>query len=113
MTEARARACRRHGGEIRVGKFTFAGNGKAIAMGEDQGLVKTVFDARSGELLGAHIIHPEASELITGYGVATALEATEEDLMHCTRASDAVGNAARIGAGGLRTGATRLNAAAR
>ena len=65
-----------------MGKFTFAGNGKAIAMGEDQGLVKTVFDARSGELLGAHIIHPEASELITGYGVATALEATEEDLMH-------------------------------
>ena len=83
MTEARAREhAARHGGEIRVGKFTFAGNGKAIAMGEDQGLVKTVFDARSGELLGAHIIHPEASELITGYGVATALEATEEDLMH-------------------------------
>ncbi|MNU02787.1 Dihydrolipoamide dehydrogenase [compost metagenome] len=51
-------------------------------MGEDQGLVKTVFDAKSGELLGAHIIHPEASELITGYGVAASLEATEEDLMH-------------------------------
>ena len=83
MTEARAREhVRQHGGEIRVGKFTFAGNGKAIAMGEDQGLVKTVFDAKSGELLGAHIIHPEASELITGYGVAVSLEATEEDLMH-------------------------------
>lgn len=83
MTEARAREhAKAHGGEIRVGKFTFAGNGKAIAMGEDQGLVKTVFDATSGELLGAHIIHPEASELITGYGVAASLEATEEDLMH-------------------------------
>ncbi|WP_332609927.1 dihydrolipoyl dehydrogenase [Achromobacter sp. ESBL13] len=83
MTEARAREhAKAHGGEIRVGKFTFAGNGKAIAMGEDQGLVKTVFDAKSGELLGAHIIHPEASELITGYGVAASLEATEEDLMH-------------------------------
>lgn len=83
MTEARAREhVKAHGGEIRLGKFTFAGNGKAIAMGEDQGLVKTVFDATSGELLGAHIIHPEASELITGYGVAASLEATEEDLMH-------------------------------
>ncbi|TRM53994.1 dihydrolipoyl dehydrogenase [Achromobacter sp. LC458] len=83
MTETRAREhAKAHGGEIRVGKFTFAGNGKAIAMGEDQGLVKTVFDATSGELLGAHIIHPEASELITGYGVAASLEATEEDLMH-------------------------------
>ncbi|HEY9319753.1 MAG TPA: dihydrolipoyl dehydrogenase [Achromobacter sp.] len=82
MTEARAREHVKHsGGEIRIGKFTFAGNGKAIAMGEDQGLVKTVFDAKSGELLGAHIIHPEASELITGYGVAASLEATEEDLM--------------------------------
>lgn len=83
MTEARAREhARQHGGDIRVGRFSFAGNGKAIAMGEDQGLVKTVFDAATGELLGAHIIHPEASELITGYGVASALEATEEDLMH-------------------------------
>lgn len=83
MTEARAREhAKAHGGEIRIGKFTFSGNGKAIAMGEDQGLVKTVFDATSGELLGAHIIHPEASELITGYGVAASLEATEEDLMH-------------------------------
>jgi len=83
MTEARAREhASKNGGDIRVGKFTFAGNGKAIAMGEDQGLVKTVFDAKSGELLGAHIIHPEASELITGYGVAASLEATEEDLMH-------------------------------
>jgi len=83
MTEARAREhARQTGRDIRIGKFTFAGNGKAIAMGEDQGLVKTVFDAATGELLGAHIIHPEASELITGYGVATALEATEEDLMH-------------------------------
>lgn len=83
MTEARAREhAKAHGSEIRVGKFSFAGNGKAIAMGEDQGLVKTVFDAESGELLGAHIIHPEASELITGYGVAASLEATEEDLMH-------------------------------
>jgi len=83
MTEARAREhAKAHGSEIRIGKFSFAGNGKAIAMGEDQGLVKTVFDAKSGELLGAHIIHPEASELITGYGVAASLEATEEDLMH-------------------------------
>ncbi|MDH3062205.1 dihydrolipoyl dehydrogenase [Achromobacter insolitus] len=83
MSEARAREhAAKTGGDVRVGKFTFAGNGKAIAMGEDQGLVKTVFDAKSGELLGAHIIHPEASELITGYGVAASLEATEEDLMH-------------------------------
>lgn len=83
MSEARAREhAKASGGEIRVGRFTFAGNGKAIAMGEDQGLVKTVFDLQSGELLGAHIIHPEASELITGYGVAASLEATEEDLMH-------------------------------
>lgn len=83
MTEARAREhAKATGGEIRVGRFTFVGNGKAIAMGEDQGLVKTVFDAKTGELLGAHIIHPEASELIAGYGVAAALEATEEDLMH-------------------------------
>ena len=69
MTEARAREhAARHGGEIRVGKFTFAGNGKAIAMGEDHGQDRRCPLRRAA---GAHIIHPEASELITGYGVAT------------------------------------------
>src|SRR5690606_37101150 len=70
------------GRRSRVGRFPYAGNGKALAMGEAEGLVKTVFDADSGELLGAHIIHPEAAELIAGYGVAATLEATEADLMH-------------------------------
>ena len=79
LTEAAARA---GGHEVRVGKFPFIGNGKAIALGEPEGLVKTVFDARTGELLGAHMIGAEVTELIQGYTIARTMEATEEDLMH-------------------------------
>jgi dihydrolipoamide dehydrogenase len=68
--------------EIRVGRFPFVGNGKAIAMGEDQGLVKVIFDAGSGALLGAHMVGAEVTELIQGYVVAMNLETTEEELMH-------------------------------
>ena len=79
LTEAAAKAA---GHEVRVGRFPFAGNGKAIALGDDQGLVKTVFDAKTGELLGAHMAGPEVTELIQGYGIAKTLETTEADLMH-------------------------------
>ena len=76
------RAAREAGHEIKVGKFPFAGNGKAIALGEAEGLVKTIFDAKTGELLGAHMIGAEVTELIQGYGVAKTLETTEAELMH-------------------------------
>ncbi len=79
MTEAKAKAA---GHEIRVGRFPFIGNGKAIAMGEPEGMVKTVFDARTGELLGAHMIGAEVTELIQGYAIARTLETTEVELMH-------------------------------
>ena len=78
MTEAAARDA---GHEIRVGRFPFVGNGKAIAMGDDQGLVKTIFDEKTGELLGAHMVGPEVTELIQGYAIARTLEATEAELM--------------------------------
>jgi len=68
--------------EIRVGRFPFAGNGKAIALGEDQGLVKVIFDKKTGQLLGAHMIGAEVTELIQGYVIAMNLETTEEELMH-------------------------------
>jgi dihydrolipoamide dehydrogenase len=68
--------------DIRVGRFPFIGNGKAIAMGEDQGLVKVIFDKATGQLLGAHMIGAEVTELIQGYVVAMNLETTEEELMH-------------------------------
>ena len=68
--------------DIRVGRFPFIGNGKAIALGEDQGLVKVIFDKATGQLLGAHMIGAEVTELIQGYVVAMNLETTEEDLMH-------------------------------
>jgi dihydrolipoamide dehydrogenase len=68
--------------EIRVGRFPFVGNGKAIALGEDQGLVKVIFDKRTGQLLGAHMVGAEVTELIQGYVVAMNLETTEEELMH-------------------------------
>jgi dihydrolipoamide dehydrogenase len=68
--------------EVRVGKFPFVGNGKAIALGEDQGLVKVIFDKKTGALLGAHMIGAEVTELIQGYVVAMNLETTEEELMH-------------------------------
>lgn len=78
MTEARAKEA---GYEVRVGNFPFIGNGKAIALGEVEGLVKTVFDAKTGELLGAHMIGAEVTELIQGYTVGKTLETTEAELM--------------------------------
>ena len=69
------------GYDIKVGRFPFMGNGKAIALGEPEGMVKTVFDAKTGELLGAHMIGAEVTELIQGYVVGRKLETTEEDLM--------------------------------
>ena len=79
MTEAAAKAA---GREIRVGKFPFIGNGKAIALGEPEGLVKTIFDAKTGELLGAHMIGAEVTEMIQGYAIGRTLETTEAELMH-------------------------------
>ncbi|NKX46401.1 dihydrolipoyl dehydrogenase [Roseicyclus persicicus] len=79
LTEAKAKEL---GHEVRVGRFPFIGNGKAIALGEPEGLVKTVFDARTGELLGAHMIGAEVTEMIQGYTLGKQLETTEEDLMH-------------------------------
>ncbi len=79
LTEAAAKAA---GHEVRVGRFPFAGNGKAIALGDTEGLVKTVFDSKTGELLGAHMIGAEVTELIQGYCVAKSLETTEAELMH-------------------------------
>ena len=79
MTEAKAKAA---GLDIKVGRFPFIGNGKAIALGESEGLIKTIFDARTGELLGAHMIGAEVTELIQGYVIGRTLETTEEDLMH-------------------------------
>lgn len=79
LTEAKAKE---GGRAIKVGRFSFAANGKAIALGEDNGLVKTIFDAKTGQLLGAHMVGAEVTELIQGYVVAMNLETTEEDLMH-------------------------------
>jgi len=79
LSEAKAKE---GGRKVRVGHFPFAGNGKAIALGDDQGMIKTVFDAETGELLGAHMIGPEVTELIQGYAVAMQLETTEAELMH-------------------------------
>ncbi|MCL4767648.1 MAG: dihydrolipoyl dehydrogenase [Hyphomicrobiaceae bacterium] len=79
LTEAKAREA---GYEVKVGRFPFRGNGKAIALGEPEGLVKTVFDSRTGQLLGAHMVGAEVTELIQGFVIAMQLETTEEDLMH-------------------------------
>ncbi|EKV28373.1 Dihydrolipoamide dehydrogenase [Caenispirillum salinarum AK4] len=79
LTEAKAKE---KGHEVKVGRFPFVGNGKAIALGEPDGLVKTVFDAKTGELLGAHMVGAEVTELIQGYSIAKTLETTEEELMH-------------------------------
>ncbi len=79
LSEARAKAA---GYQVRVGRFPFMGNGKAIALGEPEGLVKTVFDAATGELLGAHMIGAEVTEMIQGYTIARTLETTEAELMH-------------------------------
>jgi dihydrolipoamide dehydrogenase len=74
-------AAKEAGREIKIGRFPYIGNGKAIALGEPQGLVKTVFDARTGELLGAHMIGAEVTELIQGYTIARTLESTEAELI--------------------------------
>ncbi len=79
MTEGKARDA---GLQVKVGRFPFIGNGKAIALGEPDGLVKTIFDAKTGRLLGAHMVGAEVTELIQGYVVAMNLETTEEELMH-------------------------------
>ncbi|MBB3147979.1 dihydrolipoamide dehydrogenase [Phyllobacterium trifolii] len=79
LTEAKAKE---NGREVRVGRFPFAANGKAIALGEDQGLVKTIFDKKTGQLIGAHMVGAEVTELIQGFVVAMNLETTEEELMH-------------------------------
>jgi dihydrolipoamide dehydrogenase len=78
LTEAAAKA---KGLQLKVGKFPFIGNGKAIALGEPEGFIKTIFDAKTGELLGAHMIGAEVTELIQGYSVAKTLETTEAELM--------------------------------
>ncbi len=78
-TEAKARA---EGREVRVGRFPFIGNGKAIAMGEPEGMAKTVFDANTGELLGAHLVGAEVTEMIQGFAIGRTLETTEQELMH-------------------------------
>jgi len=75
------RAARDLGREVRVGRFPFLANGKALALGETEGFVKTVFDARTGELLGAHMIGSEVTELIQGFAIARSLETTEAELM--------------------------------
>jgi dihydrolipoamide dehydrogenase len=79
LTEAKAKEA---GFTLKVGRFPFMGNGKAIALGEPDGLVKTIFDAKTGKLLGAHMVGAEVTELIQGFVVAMGLETTEEDLMH-------------------------------
>jgi dihydrolipoamide dehydrogenase len=79
LTEAKAKEA---GRDIRVGRYSFNANGKAIALGEDQGMIKTIFDKKTGELLGAHMVGAEVTELIQGFVVAMNLETTEEELMH-------------------------------
>lgn len=79
LTEAKAREA---GYDVKIGRFPFIGNGKAIAMGEAEGMIKTVFDARTGELLGAHMVGAEVTEMIQGYVIAKQAELTEGELMH-------------------------------
>ncbi len=79
LTEAKAKE---QGYKVKVGRFPFNGNGKAIALGEPEGLVKTVFDEKTGELLGAHMVGAEVTELIQGFGIARSAELVEEDLIH-------------------------------
>jgi dihydrolipoamide dehydrogenase len=76
------KAAREEGREIRVGRFPFIGNGKAVALGETDGLAKTVFDAASGRLIGAHLVGPEVTELIQGFVIAMNLETTEAELIN-------------------------------
>ena len=79
LTEAKAKEA---GHEVKVGRFPFIGNGKAIAMGEPEGMVKTVFDGKTGELLGAHMVGAEVTEMIQGYTIARTLETTEAELIN-------------------------------
>ena len=79
LTEAKAKEA---GYDVKVGNFSFIGNGKAIALGEAEGFIKTVFDAKTGELLGAHMIGAEVTELIQGYTIGKTLETTEAELMN-------------------------------
>ncbi|GLR68935.1 dihydrolipoyl dehydrogenase [Acidocella aquatica] len=79
LTEAKAKEA---GYELKIGRFPFIGNGKAIAMGEPEGLIKTIFDAKTGAMLGAHMIGAEVTEMIQGYVIARQLETTEAELMH-------------------------------
>jgi dihydrolipoamide dehydrogenase len=76
------KAAKDAGHEVRVGRFPYQGNGKAIALGETEGMIKTVFDAKTGELLGAHMVGAEVTELIQGYTIAKSMETTEAELMH-------------------------------
>ena len=76
------KAAKEKGYQVRIGRFPYIGNGKAIALGEPEGMVKTVFDAKTGELLGAHMIGAEVTELIQGFSIARTLETTEAELMH-------------------------------
>lgn len=80
MTEEQANATGKY--DVKVGRFPYVANGKAIAMGEPEGLIKTIFDAKTGELLGAHMIGAEVTELIQGFAIAKTMEATEQELMH-------------------------------
>ena len=75
-------AAKDKGHQVKVGRYPFIANGKAIALGDTNGFVKTVFDAKTGELLGAHMIGPEVTELIQGYAIAKTLETTEQELMN-------------------------------
>ncbi len=79
LTEAKAKEA---GYQVKVGRFPFIGNGKAIALGESEGMIKTIFDAKTGELLGAHMVGAEVTELIQGYVVGRTLETTEQELMN-------------------------------
>ena len=79
MTEHKAKSLNK---EIKVGKFPLSANGKALALGEDEGFIKTLFDAKTGEILGAHMIGPEVTELINTFSLAMKLEATEADIMN-------------------------------
>ena len=95
-------AAKDKGYEVKVGKFPFIGNGKAIALGEPEGLVKTVFDAKTGELLGAHMIGAEVTELIQGYTIAKTMETTEAELMHTVFPHPTLSEMMHeVGAGGL------------
>ena len=107
LTEAKAKEA---GHEVRVGRFPFLGNGKAIALGDPEGLVKTVFDARTGELLGAHMIGPEVTELIQGYVIGRTLETTEAELIETVFPHPTLSRGdARGGARRLRADAALLN----